>query len=203
MNVIGMMLLVAALMPSATWHEEEEALYEELVFQAIDDCRTLSSKNVDETLMWELVRVEQRYDVPNELRGMLLAQACGESGFNRFAKGDWTKSKTPRARAIGLFQMWSWWESDYGIDRTKPKEVAGAYMKHVSRMLKKVRKQCRYRSESRQWIAAWVTAIRAPKKGGRCRELPNHLKILKRWHRNIKKLRKFQQTQDELDDFGC
>lgn len=203
MNVIGVMLLAATLIPSATWHEEEEALYGELVYQAIDDCRTLSSAHVDEKLMWDLVRAEQRYDVPNELRGMLLAQACGESGFNRFAKGDWTKSGNPRPRAIGLFQMWPWWESGYGIDRTEPKQVAHAYMKHVFLKLKKVRKQCKYRTNSRTWIAAWVTAIRAPKVGGRCKEVPKHLKILKRWHRNIKKLRKFQQTQDELDDMGC
>ena len=54
-------------------------------------------------------------------------------------------------------------------------------------MLTKVKKECRFRSEEKIWVAAWVRAIRKPKPGGRCYERPYHLRVLRRWQKNIKK----------------
>ena len=115
---------------------------------------------------------------------MLLASACYESGFNPYARGDHKFSKRNKPKAIGLFQMWKWWERAYNIDRTNPVDAATAYMKHIKKQYDK--SNCKFRSEERKWIAAWVTAIRSAKKGGRCYEKPKHLKLLRKWHRKIK-----------------
>ena len=50
-----------------------------------------------------------------------------------------------------------------------------------------VKRKCKFRAKKKVWIAAWVTAIRAPKAGGRCYEKPKHLRVLKKWKRAIKK----------------
>jgi hypothetical protein len=160
--------------------------YEEIYEQAIINCHNSSSPDKD--IVKSLIEVEKSYDVPPRLRGMLLAAACSESGFNPNAKGDWrTRVKNGRKirvnKALGLFQMWKWWEKSYQIDRTSIKPAAYAFMKHITRQLKKIK--CKFRTPHRKWVAAWVTAIRSPKKGGRCHERPLHLKILKKWHKNI------------------
>ena len=61
------------------------------------------------------------------------------------------------------------------------------YLMETKKMLPKVKKQCKYRTERRQWIAAWVTGIRYKKPGGRCKETPKHLKLLNRWHREARR----------------
>ena len=74
-------------------------------------------------------------------------------------------------------------------------------VKNIKRQLKKsVKKNCSFKSEKRKWLAAWVTAVRSPKKGGRCYEKVKHYGLLKRWHRSIKKLRK--KIKDS-DHYGC
>ena len=169
-------------------------LYQDLVDIAVEECNV---KPESEDILWELVDVEQNYDLPYELRGMLLAAACSESRFNPNAKGDWRVNKRGKkvARAIGLFQMWKWWERAYDVDRRSTYGAAVAYMTHITKQMSKVKKTCRFKTDERQWIAAWVTAIRAPKKGGRCYEKPNHLRRLKRWHRKLAK-----RQQDRYDD---
>jgi len=185
MNIAAIIFLMTT--SATTLWQEDLPSYEELVDQALHDCKYTGNRAVDEKLLWTLIEAEQRHGVPPELRGMLLAQACGESGFNPNARGDY---RDGRPQAIGLFQMWRWWESSYDIVRTDPAQAADAHMKHILRVLKKVKKRCRWRTTRKQWVAAWVTAIRAPKPGGRCVEVPKHLKILKRWYRNIKKSRR-------------
>ena len=111
-----------------------------------------------------------------------------ESGHDPNAKGDYKVFKNKRLpRAIGILQQWPWYEKEYGIDRTNHIEAASSWMKHIKRKLNKVRKNCGFKSKHRNWVAAWVTAIRYPKEGGRCHEHPKHYKLLRRWHRQIKK----------------
>ena len=205
-------LIISAVMlatPNVVYEDEgcdwdSASLYEDLVEIAIEEC---SVKPERETILWELVEVEQLYGLPYELHGLLLAAACSESRFNPNAKGDWRVNKRGRkvARAIGLFQMWRWWERAYDVDRRSTYGAAIAYMKHISRQLPKVEKQCRFKTDERQWIAAWVTAIRAPKRGGRCYEKPNHLRRLKRWHRKAKKIQeeRFNDEWNEEEGDGC
>jgi hypothetical protein len=171
--------------------------YHELVEEAVFNCKNRSSDKIDITIIETLIRVEKEYDVPDELRGMLLAAACAESGFNPHALGDKQFSKDGKTpKAVGLFQMWGWWANPrygYGVDRTDPKDSATALMEHIVKQLENTKRSCKYRTDERKWIAAWVHAIRSPKEGGRCREKPNHLRLLRKWHRQI-----INKRQDEI-----
>tara|TARA_R110000824_G_scaffold285090_7_gene473339 strand:+ start:7114 stop:7827 length:714 start_codon:yes stop_codon:yes gene_type:complete len=178
----------------------EPATYQELVDEAVFNCPNVKNIiKVDEKLLWKLVAIEKKYDPPASLRGMLLAAACMESGYNPVARGDRKFSKKREAKAVGILQFWPWAEKY--IDRENPLESADFWMKRIKRQLKKsVKKNCSFKSEKRKWLAAWVTAVRSPKKGGRCYEKVKHYGLLKRWHRSIKKLRK--KIKDS-DHYGC
>ena len=133
--------------------------------------------------------VEQQYDVPPKLTGMILAAACVESGFNPRAKGDRRFSKDgKKPMAIGVLQLWRYYERVYGTDRTDPESSAQAWMKHIARMIPKVKKQCKYKTPEKIWIAAWVTGIRYKKPGGRCYEKPKHLRHLRKIHKVYNRL---------------
>ena len=167
----------------------EEIIYEDLIYMAIHHCKNAKNKNIDEDILWDLVQVEAQYGVPEDLRGMLLAAACMESGYNTNAQGDHKFSAQGKPKAIGIFQMWGWWETKkwgYGIDRRNHVEASHAYMQHIVKMVNKTKKRCGYKTEKKRWIAGWVTAIRSPKKGGRCDEYPNHYSLLKKWYKHLK-----------------
>ena len=183
-------LLVVAMSFLATpdFCEQDALNYDNLVYVAMKNCKNAKPENIDPELLWSLVEVERKYDVPYELRGMILAAACMESGYNPEAKGDRKFSKSKKKpMAIGILQQWPIYERTYGTVRTDPVSAADTWMKHIVKMLPKVKRQCKYRTERRQWIAAWVTGIRYKKPGGRCKEAPKHLKLLNRWHREAKR----------------
>ena len=165
----------------------------EILQQAKNNCRNAKPEVVDMSMLTQLLEIEKSYGVPDSLRGLLLASACQESGYNPNAEGDHKFSKRRLPKAIGLFQMWPWWASKrwgYGVDRRDPLPAAHAYLHHISGLLNKVRRRCRInkRHVKKNWIVAWVTGIRGIKKeGNRCNERPNHLRTLKKWHRAIKK----------------
>ena len=167
----------------------DQAAYEAVVEQATFNCpRIKNPEKVNQELLWDLVNIEREFGVPPYHRGMLLAAACHESGYNPNAKGDRKFSKRGKPKAIGLLQFWKW-AAKY-IDRTNPIESARFWMKRIKRQIPFVKKKCRWRSEKRVWLAAWVTAIRYPKKSGRCHEKPKHYYLLRKWKKAIKKNRK-------------
>ena len=173
--------------------------YDEIRHWAIHDCRARSPKKIDTAIIDLLIEVEKENSIPKNLRGMILAAACMESGYNPLAKGDYRSVRGKRRpKAIGIMQLWPWTSSKkYGdsmLDRTNPRAAATFWINHVITRIPKVKKRCRFKSKKKIWIAAWVTAVRAPKPGGRCYETPKHLKILKRWYRKIRKQRLSYRT---------
>ena len=153
---------------------------------AVKNCKHVSESRYNEAYEVAVIlySVESQYDVPPELKGMILAAACVESGFNPRAKGDRKFSKSgKKPRAIGVLQLWRYYEKAYGTDRTDPKSSAEAWMKHIAKMIPKVKKQCKYKTPEKIWVAAWVTGIRYKKPGGRCRERPKHLRYLRKMHK--------------------
>lgn len=175
--------------------------YQEVFEQAYNNCPYRRPDRVEPAILWQLIEVEKQYNVPTELRGMILAAACKESGYNPNAKGDRKFSrdgKTPMA--IGILQMWKIYEKMYpGIDRTDPEDAAHGWMHHIKKQVPKVIRMCKYRKPVNVWVAAWVTGIRSKKAGGRCKERPTHLRLLKKWHRNIKADRKRNTPAVEED----
>lgn len=164
--------------------------FDSIVDAAVENCKYVKPERRNEAkrLASELYDIEKTFNVPKELKGMLLAAACVESGFNPLAKGDRKFSKSKKKPlAIGILQLWPWWErSRYKVDRKNPKSSATAWMKHIVRQIPSVKKKCRPRTEKKMWIQAWVKAIRKPKPTGRCREKPKHLRYLKKMHKALK-----------------
>ena len=189
--------------PIQSYADQEEITYEELHDEALFNCPFASPKRQKEEIISILIEVEKSHNLPPSLRGMLLAAACHESGYNPKAEGDHKFSKKKRALAIGLFQMWPWWEKAYDIDRRNPKDSANAYLKHVKSKINRVKHLCKYRSTKRTWLSAWATAIRAPKKSGRCNERPKFYKILRKWHRTIKENRRASDECYDEEPCGC
>ena len=162
--------------------------YEEIKIQALNYCKY--NKAPDEKLIDMLIDIEKSYGVPSSMRGMLLSAACMESGYNHRAKGDKKFSKDKKTpMAIGLLQLWPFYERMYKINRLDPESSAHAWMKHIVKQVPKVKRQCKYKRDGKVWLAAWVTGIRYKKVGGRCKERPLHYRLLKKWHKNIKKCR--------------
>lgn len=190
---IAAVLLVATTTPTAASQNDfvkpiqknitQNITYAELREEAIFNCPWAKQINKDkEEVVSTLIEIEKQYNLPPELKGMLVAAACHESGYETEAKGDYRKKKP---KALGLFQMWPWWEKTYKVDRKNPEASAIAYMEHIKKMHEKVSRQCKIKSPVKKWLAAWATAIRAPKKGGRCNERPLFYRVLKKWHSNI------------------
>ncbi len=178
-------ILVGTLFANPGTTNELYIKYDGIVNQAINKCPGLAPNKVDKKLIWSLARIENKYNPPETLRGMLLAAACQESKYNPNAKGDRKFSKNRKPKAIGILQFWPW--ANKYIDRTNPLESADFWMKRIVKQLDtSVRRNCKFRNVKRKWVAAWVTAIRYPKKGGRCYEKPKHYRLLKKWYRNIK-----------------
>ena len=179
--------------------------YDELHDQALFNCPYAKMTEEKEKIISQLIEIEKSFKPPPEMRGMLLAAACMESGYNPLAKGDHKFSKSKKkAMAIGILQMWPIYEKMFpGLDRTNPEQAAIGWMKHIVKKIPKVKRTCGYKTKHRIWLAAWVTGIRAPKDGGRCKERPLHYRLLKKWHKNIKKDRKAAADCKGKDGCGC
>jgi len=185
-------LLLATLATMPPDYYNGPITYEEIYEQAVFNCKNSKNKPINLEVIETLIEIEMRFGVPESLRGMLLAAACMESGFNPKAKGDRKFSKNKKTpKAVGVLQQWKIYEKMYpGMDRTNPRSAAVTWMHHIVKQIPKIKKRCRYKTDKRIWIAAWVTGIRYRKPGGRCKEHPNHLRLLKKWHKKIKKNRK-------------
>jgi hypothetical protein len=181
---------------------DETVAYDELKYYALHGCD--NNKNPSPALIDTLIQIERAFNPPPSMRGMLLAAACMESGYNPNAKGDQKFSKDKKTpMAIGILQQWSFYEKHYGIKRTDPIGAAMSWMQHIVKQIPKVKKMCKYKSKKKIWLAAWVTGIRSKKENGRCNELPNHYKLLKRWHKYIEQDRKFLEDCEPRDGCGC
>tara|TARA_Y100000034_G_C6788253_1_gene352738 strand:- start:91 stop:738 length:648 start_codon:yes stop_codon:yes gene_type:complete len=186
-------------------HPWDPMTYEEIRKQAIHHCRNKSSEKINIAIIDLLISIEKEFDIPFEMRGMLLSAACHESGYNPNAKGDYRLTSTgkKRPKAIGILQFWPWAEKKKAIDRNDPAASARFWMQRIIERVPKAKKFCRFRNEKRQWLAAWVTAIRAPKEGGRCYEFPNHYRTLKKWHKNIRRIREECREEEYYGECDC
>jgi len=134
--------------------------YGALIDQAMINCKNARGKDIDLGLLWKLAEIESTYNPAPEVRGMVLAAACMESGFNPNAKGDKKFSKSgKKPMAIGILQQWKIYEKMYGTDRTNPVSAAHSWMKHIVKMLPKVKKLCKYKTPEKIWIAEFLISL--------------------------------------------
>lgn len=150
----------------------------------------------DYTLLNTMLLLERVHGIPDELRGFTLVAACTESGFNPLARGDWRtimkRGKARRvSRAIGLLQLWPWWERKFDVDRRNPYQSTNAWLRHAADRFEAVsRKQCPKRwSERRKWQVAFTQVARgrvSKKNRYRCYQKSSHVKRFDRWQRRRK-----------------
>lgn len=154
---------------------------------AVESCKNVRASRATEALevARKMYEVELEFELPSYFRGMTLAAACLESGFNPRVRGD--ANEAGKHRAVGVLQLWPWWEKYYKTDRTDPVSSTRSWMQHIMKQVPKVKSRCRTRNEKKLMIQAWVHAIRAPKPGGRCQEKPLHLRQLRKIKKIIKR----------------
>lgn len=129
----------------------------------------------------KLLKVERELKVPESMRGMTLAAACAESGFNENAQGDHRFSKDGKSpMAIGIFQMWPFYERAFKVNRHDVESSAKGWLTHISHQVSWVQRTCKTKTESDTWHLAWLHGIRGPKKGGRCNESTYHWRLFKK-----------------------
>lgn len=202
-----MQIIIAAIMPLMAVISPTQT-YSEIYEQAVYECSRGTVAESRHEVVKGLVEIEREFffahpNVPESLRGFLLSAACRESRYNPFAKGDWRLRRGKKvAMAIGVLQLWPWWIKEYGVTRTDYVVSAKIWLDRIAYQYKKNKryKRCQRLSDKRQWIAAWVQTTRgAPvnkENNYRCKQVPTHYKILKKWIRNIK------QDREEVED-GC
>ena len=173
--------------------------YDELRYHAIYGCKNNKEPSIE--IIDMLIQVEKSFNPPPEMRGMILAAACTESGYKPLAKGDRRFSRDKKSpMAIGILQLWPIYP---GLDRKNPEQSAKAWMHHIVKKIPKVKRQCKYKKADKVWLAAWVTGIRYKKPNGRCNERPKHYRLLRKWHRVIKKERLKRDYCTNEDTCGC
>ena len=168
--------------------------YSDLINEAYE-CRNAKQKALDTGIIEKLVEIEdfyfQAYKIPEDLRGMLLAAACVESGYDARAKGDWkiTFKTKKHPRAKGILQFWHWAEKEYGLNRLDPIQSAHVWMIHVANARDKNRCKGYKLTNKQKWLGAWAQAVRGrltKENRYRCFQRTKHWKKLKKWKRNIK-----------------
>lgn len=151
----------------------------------------------------ELLRVENQMEVPASLRGMTLAAACRESGFDANAQGDHKYSKDGKTPvAIGILQMWPFYKGAYGVDRKSVTSSATGWLKHIKRQLEPTAKRCNPKSLEDNWRIAWVTGVRAPKQGGRCKEYVSHWFLFKKIQQELELIKKEHEKWEPIASAG-
>jgi hypothetical protein len=160
-----------------------EAEDQALIETAIGICYS-KMKNIPERYFInaaKLLEVETEMRIPESMRGMTLAAACVESGFNEKAEGDHRFSKDGKTpKAIGILQMWPCYEKAYGVNRKDVTSSAKGWLTHIMLQLPSVKKRCMPKDEMNAWRLAWVQGVRAPKVGGRCHENALHWYVFMR-----------------------
>jgi len=171
--------------------------YNDLLVEAYE-CKNAKEKAKESGIIEKLIEIEDtyfvKYDIPDDLRGMLLAAACSESGYDGQAKGDWkviTKRnreyKVPRAK--GILQFWQWAEKKYALNRLDPINSAHVWMQHVVNSYSKNRCKEYRLTEKQRWLGAWAQAVRGrltKENRYRCFQRTKHWKKLRKWKKNIK-----------------
>ena len=168
--------ILSVLLYTATAQQVSEDI--DLAYRAYQICPKMGNAVPLGTLL-TMLQIERAYGVPDSVRGMTLAAACMESGFNPNAKGD---SHYGRHYSRGLYQQHAWFEKKYGIDRRDPIEATVSWVDHIASRVPKA-KRCGYKNEKDTWVAAWVIAIRSPARN-RCREKPKHLYYLAKFQKS-------------------
>jgi hypothetical protein len=157
------------------WQSGEPPTLDErvVVERALYDCPRATPGAADPWMLLDMVRLEAAAGVPDQVRGVILAAACMESGYRADAIGD-------SGKAVGLLQLWPWAAQRWGVDRDDPHAAAAFWLWRLVKSSDTARRRCHARSTWERWRAAGAYAVRSPK-DDRCRETTSHFRLLRRW----------------------
>ena len=166
---------------------EEPFVWSDTIREYVEACPHVARDEKEKAMLSAsvMLAIEKSVGIPDHMLGMSIAAACRESGYDTKAKGDHKFSKRGKPKAIGVLQLWPWVER-YGVDRTNLVSSTSFWLNHIIKTRKKTVKICRPRSNILSWKQAWVAAVRAPKKEGRCREVSKHWKHFLRLRKMFK-----------------
>ena len=173
-------LLFLTLLTSTIPFDAQDPLDDSVIFEAVlldvamTKCGSNRSGTVSHKFLSDLLDIEKQAGVPDRYRGMVLAAACSESRFSSKARGD-------KGKAVGILQLWPWWERKYQVDRRDPYDSADAWTGQIMKTLPRARRKC---GKRRAFVSAWAWVASGPK-GWKCRA-PRHYTRLKRWHRIVR-----------------
>lgn len=161
-----------------------EVSYFEIARQAIFNCPTYKNNimQIKPTLVFDLIGIERKYNVPKSLRGILLATACQEKSLSgkivplRYWKVKVDSKFTPTTTSRFVYQ-----------------KNADIWMTKIVDKLPLIKKRCAKLNETDRWKAAWD-------RGFGCNKKPQGFKLLRNWHTNIKKQKK---SADRKKEHAC
>jgi len=155
--------------------EEERRIVE----YAVNNCDNAAARYAKPFVMLELVRVEEDYGIPEELRGVTLAAWCGEAAYQLDAVvGD-------GGAAIGILQLHRHLASLCGDPELRHDPIASAqcWLHHLRRIHKKSSRMCRPKNA---WKAAELWLSQGGQKSGySCKRVSSHVARLELWHRAL------------------
>lgn len=176
--------------PTPTASDAETAL-ETAILDKARECKNTKPGKFPRPLLRDMLRIEDAAGVPLIMRGMSLAAACNESGYNPHAQGDHRFSASgKKAKAVGILQQWSWWEnSPRGpkINRRDPRQAAKAWVEHIAALVPQAKRQCGFhRAEQLElaWRTAWSTGVLKPRPEPRCQTNFSHLRLFASWRKS-------------------
>jgi hypothetical protein len=138
-----------------------------------------------------MLGAEDHAGLPPDLRGVTLAAACLESGYDPEAVGDCYCGEAPsvrtlpssvcvdgapRCRARGILQLWP----HAKMDRHDPLASTWFWLASLMMQLDRVSGACPAAKGGDLLAAAWARAVRAPGPA-RCGEKPKAWPLLQRW----------------------
>ena len=164
------LLLLAGAGPASSKAPRKPVSDASLVSIAASLCKN-AKKPVSLALLGDLMALETKHKVPTYARGITLAAACRESGYRANGRrGDGGK-------AVGILQMWPWWERAYAFKRTQPIKAVDVWLTHINKSVKKARRKCK--RPWRAWLVAQAWVSSGPR-GWRCR-YSRHYRRLRYW----------------------
>jgi len=167
------------------------------IVTALSRCRhKKKARKVDPQLLANLLDIELEVGVPKRYRGVAVAKACMETGYQAKLKGDcWGKGGY--CYALGIIQLWPW-AARGGLDREDPEASVRFFLGRIKLGARvKVPKYCPHiHGTAAKWRVAWVRVNRGPwakdkagKRVPRCGGTPHGLVQLRKWQR-LRKWRK-------------
>ena len=169
----------------------------EMVDYILDNCPNGSRKQIDPYDVLALIRLEEKLGVPKEVKGILPAVFCIESGLKKADDlvGDNGLALGPAQFHVAAFRTcvisnWARTNSSHIIDNKDWRRdflfSARCWITNTMRVLKRIEKECPDLDVYGKWqvaeanVANWVRY-----KNYKCKAKSKHFKLLEVWQQNM------------------